>query len=330
MFEISLNNNKKFFCEKDSTIFDAAKKVGITLEHSCLSARCRSCAVKIISGKTINVEDELVLSSEEREQNFVLSCNAKPTSDLYLDIEDLGDIVLYDKKIVPAKLNLIEKITKDVLKVIFRLPPNANFKFIPGQYVNLIKGNITRSYSVANKSINNNQLEFYIKKYENGLMSQYWFEESKINDLLRVEGPLGSFFVRESDCDDIIFLATGTGVAPVKAMLEGIYDNPEQFKAKRLWVVVGARHKEDLFWEPTLQNNGLEIAYIPVLSRAKIDWKGEQGYVQDVILKQNINLENAQVYACGSNEMIESARKLLTENSLKKNQFFSDAFISTK
>lgn len=329
MFEVSLNNNKKFFCDKDSTIFDAANKAGITLEHSCLTARCRSCVVKVITGKTINVEDELVLSAEEREQNFVLSCNAKPISDLYLDIEDLGDIVLSDKKIVPAKINLIEKITKDVIKVIFRLPPNANFKFIAGQYVNLIKGNLTRSYSVANKSINNNQLEFYIKKYENGLMSKYWFEESKVNDLLRVEGPLGSFFLRESDCNDIIFLATGTGVAPVKAILDNIYDNPEQFKGKRFWVVVGARHKDDLFWEPILNKGKIDVNYIPVLSRAKADWNGEQGYVQDVILKQNINLENAQVYACGSNDMIESARKLLTENSLKKNQFFSDAFICT-
>lgn len=329
MFEISLNNNKKFFCDKDSTIFDAAKKAGITLEHSCLSARCRSCAVKVISGKTINVEDELVLSSDEREQNFVLSCNAKPISDLYLDVEDLGDIVLYDKKIVPAKINSIEKITKDVLKVILRLPPNANFKFIPGQYVNLIKGNLTRSYSLANKSINNNQLEFYIKKYENGLMSKYWFEESKVNDLLRVEGPLGSFFVRESDCNDIIFLATGTGVAPVKAILENIYDNPEQFKGKKFWIVVGARHKEDLFWEPILNKDKIDVNYIPVLSRANSNWKGEHGYVQDIIMKQNINLEKAQVYACGSNEMIESSRKILIENSLKSNQFFSDAFICT-
>ncbi len=329
MFEIKLINEKVFLCDENTTIFQAARKAGILLEHSCLSARCRSCSVQVISGKTINEVDELVLSNEERNQNFVLSCNAKPTSDLHLDIEDLGSIVLYDKKIVPAKVNTIEKITKEVIKVVLRLPPKANLNFVSGQYVNLIKGNITRSYSIANKSSNNGQLEFYIKKYENGLMSKYWFEKAKVNDLLRVEGPLGSFFLRKSDCHDVIFLATGTGVAPIKSILENICDNPEQFKNKRFWVVVGARHKEDLFWDPTLCIDEIDVNYIPVLSRANPDWNGERGYVQNVILKQSINFQKAQVYACGSNDMIESARKLLIENSLKKNQFFSDAFICT-
>lgn len=194
MFEISLKNSKKFQCDSNTTIFEAAKKAHIFLEHSCLAARCRSCVVKVLSGKTQDIEEEFVLSDQEKKQSFVLSCNAKPTSDLILDIEDLGDIVLYEKKIVPAKVKAIENLTKDVIKLVFRLPPNANFKFNSGQYVNLIKGSLSRSYSVASNYSNNNQLEFFIKKYENGLMSTYWFEEAKINDLLRIEGPIGTFF----------------------------------------------------------------------------------------------------------------------------------------
>ena len=194
MFEIVLNNNKKFYCDEYTTIFEAAKNAQILLEHSCLVARCRSCTVKVLAGQTQNVEEELVLTDEEKKQNYVLSCNSKPLSDLKLDIEDLGNVTLFTKKIVPAKIDSIEKVTSDVVKIVFRLPPTANFNFNAGQYVNLIKGNITRSYSIASKSDNNNQLEFFIKRYESGLMSQYWFEEAKTNDLLRVEGPLGSFF----------------------------------------------------------------------------------------------------------------------------------------
>ncbi|MGJ8745214.1 FAD-binding oxidoreductase [Polaribacter sp.] len=328
MFEIRLKNNKTFSCEKETTIFDSAKSAGIILEHSCLTARCRSCVVKVLEGDTFNKLDELVLSDEEKSKGFVLSCNAKPLSNLSLDIEDLGDIVLYDKKIVPAKINLIEKITKDVIKVILRLPPNANFKFISGQYVNLIKGNITRSYSVANNFLNNNQLEFYIKRYENGLMSKYWFEEAKVNDLLRIEGPLGSFFLRDSDSENIIFLATGTGIAPVKSIIEGILEFPENFKEKQIWIFNGARYEEDLFWNPGLLSN-LDINYVPVLSRANETWNGATGYVQDVVLKHDIKLETSQVYACGSNEMIESSKKLFIKNSLSENNFFSDAFICT-
>jgi CDP-4-dehydro-6-deoxyglucose reductase len=326
MFEIKLKNNKKFNCDKDSTIFEAAKKSNIVLEHSCLSSRCRSCVVKVLSGKTINKEEELVLTEKDKNANFVLSCNAKPLSDLELDIEDLGEITLFEKKITPSKISVIEKLTGDVLKVVLRLPPNSNFNFNSGQYVNITKGNITRSYSIANSSNHKNQLEFFIKNYENGLMSAYFFKEAKINDLLRLEGPIGTFFLRDSSFKNIVFLATGTGVAPIKSILEG-FDKSHEYQNKNLWLFVGARYQEDLFWEPNLKN--LKIKYIPVLSRQDNEWNGEKGYVQDIVLKEKIDLENTQVYACGSNDMINSAKELFFKNNLKENNFFSDAFVQT-
>ena len=329
MFKVILKNEKSFPCDSDTTIFEAAKKAGITLEHSCLNARCSSCIVKVLSGETINREQELVLSEEDKNDNFVLSCNAKPISDLKLDIEDLGDVQFFDKKIIPAKISVIEKMSSDVLKIILRLPPTSNFQFNAGQYVNLIKGTTNRSYSIASIPNIRNQLEFFIKKYKNGLMSRYWFEEAKINDLLRLEGPLGSFFLRESKCDSIIFLATGTGIAPIKSILESIMDQPSNFNNKKFWIFVGARYEEDLLWNPIISNDQIQVIYVPVLSRQVNDWNGEKGYVQEAVLKQNINLENAQAYACGSNEMIQSAKKLLIKNSLRENSFFSDAFVPT-
>ena len=327
MFEIKLKNNKTFSCDENSTIFEAAKKNNITLEHSCLSARCRSCIVKVLSGNTINNEEELVLSQEDKDKNFVLSCNAKPLGDIELDIEDLGEITFYDKKIIPSKISVIEKLTDDVIKVVLRLPPNSNFNFNSGQYVNIIKGNLTRSYSIANSSDHKNQLEFFIKNYENGLMSAYFFKEAKINDLLRLEGPIGTFFLRDSSFKNIIFLATGTGIAPIKSILEGLDKSYEQYQNKNFWVIVGARYQEDLFWEPNFKN--LHIKYIPVLSRQVNDWNREKGYVQDIVLNQQIDLENSQVYACGSNDMINSAKELFFKNNLKENNFFSDAFVQT-
>jgi len=327
MFKIKLKNNKTFTCDKDSTIFEAAKNNNIILEHSCLSSRCRSCVVKVLSGKTINKEEELVLTEDDKNAKFILSCNAKPLSDIELDIEDIGDITLFEKKIIPSKISIIEKLTDDVLKIVLRLPPNSNFNFNSGQYVNIIKGNLTRSYSIANCSDHKNQLEFFIKKYKNGLMSEYFFKEAKINDLLRLEGPIGTFFLRDSCSKNIVFLATGTGVAPIKSILEGLDKSQKNYQNKNLWVIVGARFQEDLFWEPDFNN--LNIKYIPVLSRQYNDWNGAKGYVQEVVLKQQIDLKNTQVYACGSNEMILSAKKLLLKNNLTENNFFSDAFVQT-
>ena len=327
MFLIKLKNNKTFTCDKDSTIFEAAKKSNIVLEHSCLSSRCRSCVVKVLSGKTFNMEEELVLTEEDKNENFVLSCNAVPLTDIELDIEDLGEITLFEKKIIPSKINIIEKLNDDVFKIVVRIPPNSNFNFNSGQYVNIIKGNINRSYSIANSSYHKNHLEFFIKNYENGLMSEYFFKKAKINDLLRLEGPLGTFFYRESSFKNIVFLATGTGVAPVKSILEGLDKSHEQDYNKNLWVIVGARYQEDLFWKPIFKN--LNIKYIPVLSRQDNNWHGEKGYVQDIVLNQQIDLENAQVYACGSNDMINSAKKLFLKNNLEEKNFFSDAFVQT-
>jgi CDP-4-dehydro-6-deoxyglucose reductase, E3 len=327
MYQISLKNNKSFSCDSDTTIFEAAKKAGLALDHSCLSARCSSCIVKVISGSTIDKEEELILTENDKNQNFVLSCNAKPLSDLKLDIEDLGEIKLFDKKIIPSKISVIEKLTHNVIKVVLRLPPNSNFNFNSGQYVNIIKGNITRSYSIASSFDHRNQLEFFIKNYENGLMSDYFFKDAKINDLLRLEGPIGTFFLRDSNFKNIIFLATGTGIAPIKAILEDLEKSHQQYQNKNLWVFIGVRYKNDLFWEPKSEN--LNINYIPVLSRQHNDWNGSKGYVQDIALKQQIDLENTQVYACGSNDMINSAKELFFKNNLKENNFFSDAFVQS-
>lgn len=329
MFQIKLNNNKVFNCEKGLTIFEAAKKSNIILEHSCLSARCRSCIAKLVSGETQEIQKDLVLTNEDKNNSFILTCNTKPLSDLRLDVEDLGSLKFYEKKIFPAKINLLEKLNHNILKVVLRLPPNSNFQFSSGQYINIIKGNIKRSYSIANKCNNNNELSFFIKNYENGLMSNYLFNNAEINDLLRIEGPIGTFFLRDSKFNNIIFLATGTGIAPVKSIIEEVLSSKKNYSKKNFWILFGARNQTDLFWKPSFDDGDTNFKYIPVLSRNDENWKGEIGYVQDILLKKHINLKDSQVYACGSNQMIESAKNILCLNGLKDSNFFSDAFVQS-
>ena len=322
MFKINLKNGKSFNCEPNATVFEAAKASGILLEHSCLTARCRSCVAKISSGDCRNFQEEFVLSDEERKSGYILTCNSIPKSDVSIDLEDLGNINIYPKKIFPSKINEIKKLTKDVVKITLRFPPNVSFNFNAGQYVNLIKNGISRSYSIANFS--EKSLEFFIKNYQGGEMSNYWFNHSKVNDLIRLEGPIGTFFIRESNVNNIIFIGTGTGVAPIKSILDNM-DNNEILKNKAIWFFNGARYKEDLFWQP--KNNN--VNYLPVLSREVEEFKGFKGYVQDAVLDKKIDLQDAQVYACGSAEMINSAKELFVKNKLKESQFFSDAFVQT-
>lgn len=329
MYKVNLNNGKSFSCDAYSTIFEAAKSSGIILEHSCLTARCKSCAVQIVSGTTVDKLDDLVLSAQEKLNKWTLSCNSIPTSDLVLDIEDLNGIQIFEKKIIPVKIQSINKLNETVIEVNLRLPPNLNFRYNSGQYVNITRGQIKRSYSIANAYQENSLLTFIIKKYENGQMSNYWFNEAKESDLLRIEGPIGSFFLRESTAENIIFLATGTGIAPIRAILESINLDYQKYQNKKFWVYNGARYESDFLWNPSEIKRLTNLKYIPVLSRETERWKGENGYVQDIILKDSIDLSNTQVYACGSNDMIESAKKTLVENGLNENLFFSDAFVQS-
>ena len=325
MYQISLKSNKTFTCDEDSTIFEAAKKSNIVLEHSCLTGRCSSCKVLVKSGLSESKTFELGLNSSDKEKGYILSCVRKPKSDMYIEAEDLSDYVINNSKTIPAKISLIELLTEDILKVTLRFPPNQSLQFISGQYADIIKGGIKRSYSIANND--SSCLEFFIKKYPGGVLSNFWFNEAKINDLLRVEGPKGTFFLRNtSNYKNIIFIATGTGIAPIKSILESIKNAPEKFNNVNLYLFWGAKYFKDLFWNPIML--GLNINYFPVLSVEK-KVSTEIGHVQEALLRKNIALKESIVYACGSEKMINDSQMLLTQNGLKAESFYSDAFVSS-
>lgn len=327
MYSIELKNGKTFNCDEKDTIFHGAKASGILLEHSCLAARCSSCKVQVVEGKTLNIQDENVLTAKEKEQGYVLSCNVKPRSNIKLNTVDLGEYKLSPSKTLPAKIQSLELLTPSVLKVILRIPQAQKINFLPGQYVNLIKGSIKRSYSIANNTAEEGQVEFLIKNYPGGAMSNYFFNEANVNDLLRMEGPLGSFFLRNSTAHKLVFLATGTGIAPVKSILEQIAAQKTRVQDKHIYVLWGGRYLEDLFWKPIFERDNFH--YIPVLSRENVGWEGAKGYIQDTLLDLISDFSDTEVYACGSNQMIEAARELLYSKGLPRDQYYSDAFVQT-
>jgi CDP-4-dehydro-6-deoxyglucose reductase len=285
--------------------------------------------VRVLSGETEDKLDDLVLTAEEKSQGYILSCNAIPKTDIELDAEGLGDIPFYNSKIVPAKIASLQYISDSILKLKLRLPPNVSFKYNAGQYVNISKGTLKRSYSIANECKDNAELSFYIKNYNGGEMSQYWFKDANVGDLLRIDGPKGSFFFRESNKQHLIFLATGTGIAPVMAIVEELISSKRINSLEKLWIFNGARYEQYLIWNSDKLNNASNIEYIPVLSKPHQTWKGEVGYVQDILLSKNINLSESQVYACGSDKMIRSSLKVLVENGFDSKSFYSDAFVAT-
>ena len=323
---ISTTSGKSFQQNEEQTLLDAAAKAGISLPYSCKSGRCSSCKCKVLGGQSEPTSDELGLSAQEKAEGWILGCVRTATSDLLLEVEDLSGVTIPESKTLPARISSLEKAAPDVLCVKLRLPSTSAFTCLPGQYIDVIgTGGIRRSYSIANVTGSNTQIELHIRAVNGGAMSGYWFEQAKANDLLRLNGPLGTFFLRETKDLDIVFLATGTGLAPVKAMLESMAELKTDDQPRSVTVLWGGRTQQDLYLN--LSSIPVKHRYVPVLSRAGDDWAGARGHVQQVLLSLQPDLTNAAVYACGSDAMIQGAKASLSAAGLPANRFYSDAFV---
>ncbi len=326
---VTLSNHKTFIADQERSLLESDKSQGVILEYSCRTGRCGVCKTKVLQGSTAVMQGEQGLNEAELAMGYILTCCRSALSDLVLDVDDLGDLADIQTKTLPCRIDSIEMVAADVIKIILRAPPNNSLRYLAGQYIDVIgKEGVRRSYSLANAQREDGKLELHVRHVPQGVMSQYWFGGAQSNDLLRLEGPLGTFSLRNTQPSNLIFLATGTGIAPVKAMLETLATEPQQLAGKRIYIYWGGRTESDLYWSPQLLQ--LDLNFIPVLSRADAQWAGRTGYVQDVLLADNIDLADSVVYACGSDAMIHSAREQLLAVGLPSKNFYSDAFVSSK
>lgn len=327
-FKVSLLNDLSFLCRGDISLLEAAREAKISLEYSCRNGQCGTCKTKVLTGSTKILQDESTLTGDDLKAGYILTCCRSATSDIQLDIENIERLNGIQTKISPCRINAIKYLNDNVISIILRLPHGNELNYLAGQYIDVIsKNGLRRSYSLANSLRSDGKLELHIQKVLDGEMSDYWFNSAKVNDLLRIEGPLGTFCFRPNLPENLIFLSTGTGIAPVKALLEELEANPNLVEKKNIYVYWGGRSETDFYWHPTFEN--IKLKFIPVLSRSIENWNGRLGYVQQAVIDDSIDMRKSAVYACGSNSMILSARKLLIESGLDENSFYSDAFVSS-
>ena len=325
---ICLSNGRSFDADATTSILDAARAAGITLEYSCRTGRCGICKSPLLAGETtiLRPEDES-LTAEEAAQGLILTCCRSATTDVTLDIEPLDRVAGLDIRTMPSRIVSIDRIAPDIVKVVLKTPPASPMRFLPGQYVDVIADGVRRSYSLANAPREDALLELIVKRYPGGRLSEYWFERAKPNDLIRIEGPFGTFFLRDEGPTNILFLATGTGIAPVKALLEELAADPARAARHRISVFWGNRAAESFCWDPV--GLGLDIGLHHLLSNQQATWPGTRGYVQDAAIAAGVDVDDTVVYACGSQHMIASAREALLARGLPPRRFFSDAFVSS-
>jgi CDP-4-dehydro-6-deoxyglucose reductase len=326
MHVVTLTCGRSFTAEKGQSLLEAAESASVRLPYSCRIGRCSTCKCKI-SGASHALTEEVGLTDEERSQGWSLACVREAEDDVVLEIEDLTFLKLPPKKLVPAKIDALELLSPDVMKVKLRQPPGSGVEYLAGQYADVIgPGGVRRSYSLA--SLNGSgSIELHIRRVDGGAMSDYWFNHAKLNDLLRIEGPKGTFIPRFNCEHDVVFLATGTGIAPIKAMIEQISSLPKTERPKSVRLFWGGRRPDDLYWDPKPILGCL--SFTPTLSRPDDSWTGAKGYVQDAALSATFNIATTQVYACGSDAMVRSARSAFEGAGLPPRSFFSDAFVAS-
>lgn len=324
-FNVKIASGDSFLLSPDESILSAAKKAGITLPYSCNTGRCSSCKCRVVSGVTHVLHPEQSLTEQESLEGWILTCVRSAISDIELDVESLLSSTFPEPKTMPCRVDMITMVAPDILQVQLRFPPSINFYFVPGQYVDVIGPNgVRRSYSFASSDFSTRQVELHIRNVDGGVMSDYWFKKAKVGDLLRIHGPLGTFSLRDSHDVDLLFLATGTGIAPVKSMVDAVLSNVE-WSPRSITVLWGNRDQRDFYMD--MNRSPDFYKYVPVLSQPNDSWGGGIGYVQEVAIRTFQDLQNVCVYACGSPSMINDAKHQLIESGLAAKRFFSDAFV---
>lgn len=326
MLRIRLATGADFKSEHGISILDAATKSGCRIPYSCRTGRCSTCKCRVLEGVSAALAAETGLTEDERAAGWILSCVRSATTDLLLEADTLEGVELPVARTLPCRIDGMHRIAPDVLCIRLRLPPSNAFEYLPGQYIEVIgPGGIRRSYSLATIARTGMPLELHVREVAGGVMSDYWFGRARDNDLLRLHGPLGTFVLRDVDGLDLCLLATGTGIAPVKAILESLPSLDAMHAPRSVTVLWGGRVETDLYMDIAALPG--DHRFIPVLSRAGDAWTGSRGYVQDVLLALRPDLANAAVYACGSDAMIHGARDALLQAGLPARRFHSDAFV---
>ncbi|SCY66577.1 CDP-4-dehydro-6-deoxyglucose reductase [Nitrosospira sp. Nl5] len=324
-----------FSAEPGETVLQAALREGFPLPYGCRNGACGTCKGKIIQGTVdFGSHNEETLTEMEKKAGMALFCCALPLSELVIECREIGEIKDIHVKTLPCRVHKLERVAPNVMVISLKLPANERLQFLAGQYIDVfMKNGKRRSFSLANAPHDDELLQLHVRHYLGGTFAEHVFTRMKERDILRFEGPLGTFFLREDSDKPIIFVASGTGFAPVKSILEHAFHVRDLRGGERQMVLYwGNRTKTDLYladlvgsWQQKYDN----FTFIPVLSEAlpADNWSGRTGLVHQAVLEDFNDLAGYQVYACGTPAMVEAAhRDFTTLRRLPEDEFFSDAF----
>lgn len=331
-FQITVQpSGHQYACDADETVLAAAIRAGVGLPYGCKNGACGSCKGKVVDGAFHHKPHQArALSDAEKLQGYALMCCVVPEGDVAIEAREVGGSSDYPVRKMPTRVAALDRAAPDVAIIKLQLPANEALAYRAGQYIEfMLKDGKRRAYSLANAPSFDGPLELHIRHLPGGVFTDHVFGAMKERDILRFEGPLGTFFLREDSAKPIVLLASGTGFAPVKALMEHLKHLGSERPVTLYW---GGRRPQDLYMNALCEQWTHDLPwfrYVPVISDALPEdgWTGRTGWVHSAVTQDVPDLSNYQVYACGAPLMVDAARRdYVALCGLPPDEFYADAF----
>ena len=329
---ITINDEKTVKVEGGKPLLATLKEEKIFIPSACGGrGSCGLCKCKVKEGAGGYLPTELPwITDEEKKENVRLSCQLKVKNDFEIEIPDeLFNVRQYETEV--AKLR---DLTHDIKEVTLKLVEPENINFTAGQFIQfevpvyeLTDEPVYRAYSCSSKPSDSNIVELEIRLVPNGICTTYVHKFLKEGERVIINGPYGDFHLRDSEAD-IVFIAGGSGMAPIKSILLDMEEKGVNRKARYFF---GARSLKDLFLVEEMQRlekSLPDFTFIPALSQPdeQDKWEGETGLITKIVDKHVENVENLEAYLCGSPGMIDACVEVLTEKGLPEDKIYFDKF----
>lgn len=323
------NTDLEFDVEPGESILAAALREQLPFPFNCRSGTCGTCAGRVLEGEVAYPEGRTVALPAAEAVGRALFCQAQPVTDLVIEFPHPPPDPYIEPRQMPCRIERIEDLCHDVRRLYLRTPGEERLELLAGQYIDiLLHGGRRRSFSLANAPHNNELLELHVRHVPGGEFTDYVFDKAEPQALLRFEGPLGEFFLRELSASPILMMGGGTGFGPLKGMLEHAFHRGVKRPIHLYW---GVRAQRDLYldelprrWEAEHEN----FEYTPVLSEPAADdnWSGETGLVHNVLLEDYPDLDDFDIYMSGPPAMIDAALNEFVEHGANPDRIFYDSF----
>ena len=319
----------EFNIDEGETVLEAALRQGIGLPYGCRNGACGKCAGELLSGSVTYARKLNSLALDQQQQGKTLFCQACAQSDLQISVREISTGRDIEIKTLPCRVESRDLLTHDVMRLRLKLPETERMQFLAGQYIEfLLKDGKRRAYSIANAPHDDAFIELHIRHVPDGQFGDYVFEGMKVKELLRLEGPLGSYYIREESERPIILVGGGTGFAPLKGMLEHAFHINLD---RQIHLFCGVRARRDLYMDDMVNQWISEhdnLKYTPVLSEpdANDNWVGKTGFVHEAVIEEYPDLSGYDVYMSGPPPMIKAGMDAFYTHGLPESQIYSDSF----